>query len=35
VQEAMDQRGVGDLARLYRAADTWTVTDASAEGNGR
>ncbi len=36
VQEAIDQRGIGDLNRLYRAADTWTVTDAAApEGNGR
>jgi len=35
VEQAMDQRGVGDLSRLYRAADTWTVTDGSKEGNGR
>jgi 2-oxoglutarate ferredoxin oxidoreductase subunit beta len=36
VEEAMDKRGVGDLSALYRAADTWTVTDASANGgNGR
>ena len=34
VQEAIDRRGVGDLTALYRAADTWTVSDA-AEGNGR
>jgi len=34
VQEGRDRGGVGDLAALYRAADTWTVSDASAEGNG-
>ena len=36
VQEAMDKRGVGDLSALYRAADTWTVSDAAeSDGNGR
>jgi 2-oxoglutarate ferredoxin oxidoreductase subunit beta len=36
VQEAMEKRGVGDLTALYRAADTWTVSDAAGgEGNGR
>ena len=38
VEQAMDKRGVGDLSALYRAADTWTVSDAApgtgGEGNG-
>ena len=36
VEEAMDKRGVGDLSALYRAADTWTVSEVAGNGgNGR
>jgi 2-oxoglutarate ferredoxin oxidoreductase subunit beta len=35
IDKAMEQRGIGDLGRLYRASDTWTVTDATNGGNGR
>jgi 2-oxoglutarate/2-oxoacid ferredoxin oxidoreductase subunit beta len=35
VNQAIEQRGIGDLARLYRAADTWSVAEAPPEGNGR
>jgi 2-oxoglutarate/2-oxoacid ferredoxin oxidoreductase subunit beta len=34
VEQAVRQRGEGDLARLYRNADTWVVSDNNG-GNGR
>jgi 2-oxoglutarate/2-oxoacid ferredoxin oxidoreductase subunit beta len=37
IDQAIDQKGLGDLGRLFRASDTWTVTDAAggSGGNGR
>jgi 2-oxoglutarate ferredoxin oxidoreductase subunit beta len=37
IDQAIEQRGLGDLGRLFRASDTWTVSDATggSGGNGR